>query len=142
VQTFLPYPSFTRSAQCLDDKRLGKQRVEVLQILNAMSQRSGGWYNHPATRMWRSHPMSLVKYGMIVCRVWTARGFNDTCYAKIRRMSHEPIQSINLAIPPPWFGDRDFHRAHKSNLVRKNPDHYRQFFPNVPDDLEYIWPVE
>ncbi len=26
MQTFLPYPDFTKSAQCLDNKRLGKQR--------------------------------------------------------------------------------------------------------------------
>jgi hypothetical protein len=36
VQTFLPYPDFERTAEVLDDRRLGKQRVEVLQILNAI----------------------------------------------------------------------------------------------------------
>lgn len=36
MQTFLPYPDFSASARVLDDKRLGKQRVECLQILNAM----------------------------------------------------------------------------------------------------------
>ena len=33
MQTFLPYPDFARSAAVLDRQRLGKQRVEVLQIL-------------------------------------------------------------------------------------------------------------
>ena len=42
VQTFLPYPDFERTAEVLDDRRLGKQRVEVLQILNAMHWTSGG----------------------------------------------------------------------------------------------------
>ena len=36
MQTFLPYPSFTQSAACLDDKRLGKQRVECKRILLAL----------------------------------------------------------------------------------------------------------
>lgn len=36
MQTFLPYPSFELSARVLDDKRLGKQRVECLQILKAL----------------------------------------------------------------------------------------------------------
>ena len=36
MQTFLPYPDFKKSASCLDYKRLGKQRVEGLQILNAI----------------------------------------------------------------------------------------------------------
>jgi len=26
-------------------------------------------------------------------------------------------------------------------LVRKDPGHYRALFPDVPDDLEYLWPV-
>ena len=32
MQTFLPYPDFWVSAKMLDDKRLGKQRVEAMQI--------------------------------------------------------------------------------------------------------------
>jgi hypothetical protein len=27
-------------------------------------------------------------------------------------------------------------------LVRKLPDHYRQFFPDVPDNLPYFWPTK
>src|SRR5687768_5243480 len=53
VQTFLPYPDFERSARALDPRRLGKQRVEVLQICNALHRETGGWINHPVTRMWR-----------------------------------------------------------------------------------------
>ena len=33
MQTFLPYPDFKQSAACLDYRRLGKQRVEGVQIL-------------------------------------------------------------------------------------------------------------
>jgi len=36
VRTFLPYPEFDRSAAVLDRARLGKQRVEVLQILRGV----------------------------------------------------------------------------------------------------------
>lgn len=36
MNTFLPYPSFKDSAKCLDNKRLGKQRVECLQILRTL----------------------------------------------------------------------------------------------------------
>jgi hypothetical protein len=40
VQTFLPYPDFAASAAsaaALDSKRLGKQRVEALQVLRALT---------------------------------------------------------------------------------------------------------
>ena len=36
MQTFLPYPDFAASAAALDDRRLGKQRVEALQVLRAL----------------------------------------------------------------------------------------------------------
>jgi hypothetical protein len=42
---------------------------------------------------------------------------------------------------PPWLGDDELHRSHQSALVRKDPDHYRPLFPDVPDDLPYVWPV-
>ena len=41
---------------------------------------------------------------------------------------------------PPWLGDAAFHRSHQAALVRKDPEHYRRFFPDVPDDLPYVWP--
>jgi len=36
VNTFLPYESFEKSAQALDNRRLGKQRSEAVQILNIL----------------------------------------------------------------------------------------------------------
>ena len=42
---------------------------------------------------------------------------------------------------PWWIGDDDFHRAHQSALVRKDPAHYGPLFPGVPDDLPYVWPL-
>jgi hypothetical protein len=33
VQTFLPYDDFERSTRALDVKRLGKQRVETIQVV-------------------------------------------------------------------------------------------------------------
>jgi hypothetical protein len=37
IQTFLPYPDFEESAAVLDMKRLGKQRVENLQIIQVLT---------------------------------------------------------------------------------------------------------
>ena len=42
---------------------------------------------------------------------------------------------------PPWLGDPALHRSHQSNLVRKDPAFYKERFPDVPDDLPYVWPV-
>ena len=143
MQTFLPYESYTRSARVLDMKRLGKQRVETLQVLNVFAGVRKGWGNHPITRMWTGYELSLVKYGLIVCKVWRdERGYNDTCYGKIRALFPDATMAdINAAEPPPWVGDLAFHLSHQSNLVRKDPERYGPLFPGVPDDLPYVWPV-
>ncbi|GAA3827626.1 pyrimidine dimer DNA glycosylase/endonuclease V [Nocardioides panacisoli] len=43
MQTFLPYADFARSARSLDPKRLGKQRVEALQVVRALTTAGYGW---------------------------------------------------------------------------------------------------
>jgi hypothetical protein len=46
-----------------------------------------------------------------------------------------------LGLLPPWLGRDDMHRAYRSALVRKMPQHYRPLFPDVEADLPYVWPV-
>ena len=48
MQTFLPVPDFAESARLLDPARLGKQRVETLQVLRAIELPDYGWASHPA----------------------------------------------------------------------------------------------
>ena len=137
MQTFGPEPSVTRSLMVLDYKRLGKQRVEAKQVLRALRGETKGWVHHPAVRMWRGYEGALVQYGIAACRVWLMCGYNDSLLPYFTEMAKE-YPDITM---PPWFGKDDFHRAHQSNLVRKDPDYYRQFYPDVPDDLPYYWPV-
>jgi hypothetical protein len=148
VQTFLPYADFERSARALDTRRLGKQRVECIQVVRGLVVEGYGWRHHPAVKMWRGHLEALGRYGLTCCEVWLERGFGDTCAATIAadlatagveriRTQAELAQAGAL---PDWLGDEEFHRSHRSSLVRKDPDHYRAQFPDVPDDLPYVWP--
>lgn len=144
MQTFLPYPDFRQSASVLDRLRLGKQRVEVWQLLNAIHGHSSGWRNHPAAKMWRNHTGSLACYGVAICDEWIKRGYNDTMRERFLSVISElndlyPHGEVNAI--PSWFANPDFHRSHQSNLVRKMPEHYRKFFPDIEDNLPYIWPV-
>ena len=146
VNTFLPYADFERSGAVLDSRRLGKQRVEVLQICNALHRETGGWINHPATRMWRGYEPALVAYGYAIVREWTGRGGADTVGDKLRPHLHgEPERTqrelAELGLLPPWLGREDVHHAYRSALVRKDPDFYRPLFPDVVEGLEYVWPV-
>lgn len=136
MQTFLPYRDFDKCAAVLDRQRLGKQRVEVLQILRTLNGESEAWKNHPAVLMWNGYTEALVEYGVAICSEWVNRGYNDNCMEQIVDFSWgQPV------VMPPWLTTK-FCRAHQSNLIRKHPEHYRQHFPNVPDNLPYIWPVQ
>jgi hypothetical protein len=137
MQTFLPFPSFAASAEVLDYRRLGKQRVETWQILRALAGETRGWVSHPASKMWRGHETALVEYGVKICEEWIQRGYKDTMLDRFVQM-----RTGETVAMPAWFGDPEFHRSHQSNLVRKNPEYYEPLFPDVPPDLEYIWPVE
>lgn len=138
MQTFVPYTDPRMTAECLDYRRLGKQRVEVLQLLNALAGNSKGWSNHPAAKMWRGHTNALVIYGVAICEEWVGRGYNDTCRAKILAYWDFDAPTFDW---PEWWGRVDVHISHQSNLVRKDARYYRRYFHDVPDDLEYVWPV-
>ncbi|MFF2193024.1 MSMEG_6728 family protein [Streptomyces sp. NPDC058157] len=150
MQTFLPFASFDASAAVLDVRRLGKQRVEAVQVLRGLVVPGYGWRRHPAVRMWAGYEEALVRYGLEICRVWTAEGRADTCAVTLvqdfgawRRPGGVPRTQEQLAADgdlPPWLGAEDFHRSHQSALVRKDPAFYRERFPAVPDDLPYVWP--
>ena len=136
MQTFLPTSNFAESAKYLDYRRLGKQRVEVLQLLNSFHKPNyKGWKNHPAREMWRGYENALVMYGQAICNEWLSRGYKDTCFGKITAHYNG---NLNSELPS-WVGREDIHLSHKSNLIRKYPEYYKPFWPDVPDNLEYMW---
>lgn len=149
MQTFLPYADFEASARALDSKRLGKQRVEVIQIVRALTTPGYGWKHHPAVLMWKGHEEALGRYGLVCCDVWLELGFGDTCAATISadlatagvtEVRTQPELAAAGALPV-WLGDPEFHHSHQSSLIRKDPEFYAPRFPGVPDDLPYVWPV-
>lgn len=131
MQTFLPLPSFEESAKVLDRQRLGKQRVEAIQIWTAIARGGGGWYNHPATKMWRDHMAALAAYADAMIKEWMRRGYQNNM----------PLSGIVVYELPPWFGDDRFHSAHRQTLLFKNPQHYSQFGWKEEPKYEYWWPV-
>jgi hypothetical protein len=149
MQTFLPHPDFAASAAVLDDRRLGKQRVEALQVLRAVTRATYGWKRHPAVRMWAGFPEAVAAYGLAVCAEWVGRGRADTCAATISTDLAEhglpaPRTQAELAaraLLPEWVGDDRVHRSHRSALVRKDPEFYGPLFPDADPESGYFWPV-
>jgi len=155
MQTFLPYEDFVKSAKCLDSKRLGKQRIEVIQILKALKQGplqtdpswakplKTPWYNHPAVQMWGDNQLRLIDYGLAICSEWMRRGFKDNCGERMLNFIPHIDNLYDLSSDDPdWLGNVDFHNSHKSNLLRKDPAWYGKFGWKVHSDLPYFWPTK
>ena len=88
--------------------------------------------------MWDGYEDALAMYGIAICQEWIGRGYKDTMLERFDGMLPKIRRHVEM---PWWLGDEDFHLSHQSNLIRKFPEHYGPLFPDVPDNLEYVWPV-
>ncbi len=130
MQTFLPYESFEESASVLDWRRLGKQRVEGMQIINAINNPTQkGWVNHPATIMWKPYLPALKHYTNVIIREWIARGYNNN-------MEFYEVKDMVL---PHWLGNEKIHSSHRANLLRKDLEYYSQFGWDENPKSPYVW---
>jgi hypothetical protein len=148
MQTFLISPNPKETAKILDNKRLGKQRVEAIQIANILLgiQNSNAWKNHPAVLMWKGYEKFLVHdYLKAMILEWGNRGYHgEKCkehYIRLMKIlfpntiEKEITDKIKI---PGWFCDELFN-SHKSNLMRKDSNYY--FWYGIPNNLEYWWPT-
>lgn len=126
------------TARHLDRARLGKQRLEAKQILQALNS-GRGWVNHPATHMWRGHQEALAYYGYLMCNEYASRGYEDN-------LGNWFYNKASVTCDWPWWlGRAEMVAAHRSKLIRKDPDHYKAKFAHDRTAnefvLPYLWPV-
>ncbi len=84
--------------------------------------------------MWRGYETALKLYVNTIITEWIRRGYLNT-------LPFYDLAGAEIVFPA-WLGDPRFHDSHKSNLLRKFPEHYCQFHWNVPANLPYFWPVK
>lgn len=134
MQTFLPNRSFAKSAQILDYRRLGKQRIECKQILQALSNPSHGYRNHPAVKMWAGYEQALISYAIEICKEWLSRGYVDN------QLSFFQERQEFSTLLPPWLGKKKFHSSHRAALLFKDSKYYKQFGWSETPIIQYYWP--
>ena len=138
MQTFLPYESFKKSASVLDYRRLGKQRVEGMQIINAIeNQNKQGWQNHPVTKMWTPYVNSLKYYTDVIIREWISRGYNNN----MELYGIDELVKDDMLTFPHWLGNEKFHSSPRANLLRKDYEYYSQFGWTENPNNPYVWLV-
>ncbi len=148
VNTFILHPNLWVNSKLIDNTRLGKQRVEAMQILNTLQgSEKQGWCNHPAVKMWRGYEEFLKCYINSIITEWVNRGFDN---------NYPLIETINNPSKPWWWNKQAIHFTHQANLYLKMPHFYANTkarlnmkIPTIFDDedifnyytqIGYIWP--
>ena len=130
MQTFLPYSNFQKTAEVLDWRRLGKQRVEGMQIIKTiLTPEQKGWQNHPIVIMWTPYVQALQLYTNTIINEWIKRGYNNNM----------KLYEIDSIVMPHWLGNKEFHTSHKANLLRKDYEYYSQFGWKENLESPYVW---
>lgn len=164
MQTFLTTTtSFKATAKTLDNKRLNKQALEAWQILMTNLQldpqgnfrQPKGWYNHPATKMWRGYETALYQYIQQMVIEWKSRGFKSTIGDKAKatmlRAQELGLVDITNVTFPKWMEDQELFaritESHRKALLVKHYEWYSQFGwsedSGIPEtDYEYVWGEE
>lgn len=146
MMTFVVCADLVLNATFLDWQRLGKQRVEALQILDALARAraqttqqspgpSKGWIAHPITQAWKGYENGLRYYLNCIITEWVRRGYTNNM----------PLQSVTSPVVLPWWISWDrLHFSHQAMLVRKLPSHYGPLFKSLDPiyfSHGYIWPA-
>ena len=138
MQTFLPHYCALDIARCLDNKRLNKQILECDVLLDLhLGIKDNQWKNHPAFKMWVNDIDVLLFYRNTMLEEWMYRGFKSN-----RDFRHDVDMGTD-SITYPWFmSDDRVILSHRSNLVRKLPEHYGSFGWHDYGVDGYYWPCE
>lgn len=149
VQTWLPYKSYVHSAEALANLQINDAASVTYRLLETIhetyeSPRIPAW--QPIYKMWLGFEPQLAEYGICLAEEAAKRGEalkRESGLVDRFRWHLELSVSGDADIkPPPWLGDPGLHYSHQSNLIKKDPGHYRPLFGDaVPDDLPIVWPV-
>ena len=117
----------------------GKQRVETIQIVRALTWPGYGWANHPAVLSGRDSRKRSAATADLLRRL-DRSGFGDTCALTIttdlREAGVDP-SARSRSWPRrvdcrPGSARSALHRSHRSALLRKDEENYRPLFPEIP----------
>lgn len=139
MQVFSPFTSFTDIANCLDKKRLNKQKVEIYQIFNciALGNNAKGWKNHPAISMVRGYELFFIDYALEIANSCLSLGYKDTLIPKIKAFR----EIFKGEYKTPWYwGNETFHASHRAALLYKNFNYYSAFGWKESPIQKYWWP--
>jgi hypothetical protein len=135
MMTFILDDDLVKSFKLFDNRRLGKQRVEAHQIINAIEGRSKGWTSHPITKAWSKHTDALKVYFNLCVIEWEERGYKNS-------MAMYDVPMDGSVIFPWWVVNLPVIYSHQASMLRKEPYFYTKLIspPEKYVNAGYLWP--
>jgi hypothetical protein len=153
--TWLPDQNLVKSTNFLDHGHITNQAYEAATILHAIAGpgHHTGWSNLKGAAMWKGHDDGLALYLSLVIRQCRAQGiavpqnppydFEKDYAPNLGNHWLAPrLCAVADIVWPEWLGEEKVHSSHRSNLLRKKPDFYRQFGWTDDPEAEIYWPVQ
>ena len=103
---------------------------------------TGGWSNHPASRMWQEYMYCFTSYLLALQSELQRRG---KWYGKTAVNLRKIRKSLKNNGYPWWINDQRLYESHRSNLLRKDREkgwNWYRYFWDESDNLPYFWPVK
>jgi hypothetical protein len=132
MMTFVVESNFMKNFKILDDRRLGKQRVEAMQILNILKGKQKAFANHPIVKGWKGYEHGLKYYINCCIYEWIHRGHKNKM---------EIYELPKEIIVPWWVFWEPVLMSHRVMLMRKDPFFYKGKFDIIDEYYlyGYIW---
>jgi hypothetical protein len=161
MQTFLIDKDLQNSSQLLDYRRLGKQRVEAIQVADVLLRKAGllndgkkGWINHVVLSYWYNEEgnwlPALLDYTQVTIDEWISRGYKNTIDLTKWRNLVGQYPYLFRFDNPPWAKYADeIILTHRAKLLQKDTVYYMNTFMEhniaIPfnwQNMEYKWLTE
>lgn len=143
--TWMPHIRSLAVARSLSDKDLYEAVEEAKRVLYFIEEPSTprneiDWL---AASMWEGYEYALCIHGlMLASELVSARhiAVDEVPGAYLAKIGIE-LERVGAAdrTMPPWVGDKDVHRSHRSQLIMHTPA-YETTWPGTPPQMPTLWP--
>lgn len=116
---YLPFADFELSAQALDTRRLGNQRKDAFELLEALLSNKESSFETTLVDMWRGYESALANYNIALSKEIDRRGYVDDYYYETFLLMNKYALSFLEAKRPHWLGNESIHSSHRSALKRE-----------------------
>lgn len=143
--TWMPHIRSLTVARSLSDSHLHEAVISAEKMLRLVEQRPAptdeiSWL---AYSMWYGYEYPLCLHGLTLATTLVSERRIAVDEVPGSYMAEVGIEIENSGAAdravPPWIGDKDVHRSHRSQLIMLDPA-YADVWPGTPPQMPILWP--